>query len=291
MSPVHSVTTEPVTLVAADGYRLAATAYRIDRPRGQIVVAGATAVPQAFYRRFAEYAAGRGWQTLTLDYRGVARSAPERLRGFRMDYRDWGRLDLAAAIDQCDPALPLHVVGHSYGGHAIGLLPNHARLRSAYVFGAGAGWHGWMPPLERLRVLALWWIVGPPLVRAKGYLPFKLLRMGEDVPIDVFYQWRRWCGFPHYFFDDPQEAAEMRARFSEVRSRILLANATDDRWAPPRSRDAFMTGYVNSDCRSIDIDPQSSGLGAIGHMGYFRARAEPLWRAALETFEPSAAAA
>jgi predicted alpha/beta hydrolase len=281
---------EPLSLVAADGYRLAATVYRVERPRGQIVVGGATAVPQDFYRRFAHYAAQRGWQTLTVDYRGVARSAPARLRGFRMDYRDWARLDLAAAIEHCDPALPLHLIGHSYGGHAIGLLPNHRRLRSAYVFGAGAGWHGWMPPLERLRVLALWWLIGPPLVRLKGYLPFKLLGMGEDTPIDVFYQWRRWCGFPHYFFDDPRESADMRAKFAEVRVPILLANATDDKWAPPRSRDAFMTGYVNSDCLGVDIDAQRSGLGEIGHMGYFRAKAEPLWRAALERLETPLAA-
>ncbi len=274
-------------LHAADGYRLFATEYCADpsligETRAQIVVAGATAVPQGFYRRFAEFAAARGYRVLTLDYRGVGKSAPQRLRGYRMDFRDWGRLDLAAAIAHCDDALPLHIVGHSYGGHALGLLPDPARVRSAYVFGTGAGWHGWMPPLERVRVLALWWLIGPVLTHLKGYLPFKMLGMGEDLPIDVFHQWRRWCGFPHYFFDDPA-LPEIGPLFARVRMPIVVANAVDDRWAPPRSRDAFMSGFINSDWRGVDIDP-AAGIGAIGHMGYFRPKAQRLWQSVLDEF-------
>jgi predicted alpha/beta hydrolase len=274
-------------LTASDGYALVATEYSPASPHAQIVIAGATAVPQGFYRRFAEYAAAQGYRVLTFDYRGVGKSAPSRLRGFRMDFRDWGRLDLAAAIEHCDPSLPLHLVGHSYGGHAIGLLPNHARIRSAYIFGTGAGWSGWMPRLERLRVFALWWLVGPPLVRLKGYLPFRMLGMGEDLPIDIFYQWRHWCGFPRYFFDDPEQHP-LRAQFAQVRVPIVVANALDDAWAPPCSRDAFMTGYTNSDWRGVDIDPRRQGVGAIGHMGYFRAQAKSLWQPVLEEFRRSA---
>jgi predicted alpha/beta hydrolase len=140
-----------------------------------------------------------------------------------------------------------------------------------------------MPPLERMRVYALWWWVGPLLTRWKGYLPFRMLGMGEDLPIDIFYQWRHWCGFPRYFFDDPG-VPDVHESFARVRMPIVVANATDDLWAPPRSRDAFMTGFTNSDWRGVDIDPRNSGLGPIGHMGYFRAKAEPLWRAALDEF-------
>lgn len=45
-----------------------------------------------------------------------------------------------------------------------------------------------------------------------------------------------------------------------------------------------MAGYRYTDLRSIDIDPKLHGLGGIGHMGYFRRQAQPLWDDALGWF-------
>ncbi|WP_066271720.1 alpha/beta hydrolase family protein [Hydrogenophaga palleronii] len=286
--PVHPapVQIERLTLTAADGYPLAAQRYRSPTPaHAQLVVGGATAVPQGFYKRFAEHAARRGFDVLTLDYRGIGGSAPASLKGFRMDYLDWGRLDLAAAVDAMhQPDRPLYIVGHSYGGHALGLLPQQERIAGAWTFATGAGWHGWMPPGERLRVLFMWRVLGPVWTRLAGYLPWSRLGMGEDLPLDVYRQWRHWCRFPRYFFDDPQMAATT-ARFAEVRYPIVAANALDDAWAPPASRDAFMAGYRNSTVRTLTIDPRTAGLGPIGHMGYFRPKAAPLWNEALDWFD------
>ena len=108
--------------------------------------------------------------------------------------------------------------------------------------------------------------------------------MGEDLPLDVYRQWRAWCRFPRYFFDDPQMKA-ITERFGQVRFPIVAANALDDAWAPPASRDAFMAGYRNTSVRAVTIDPRQAGLGPIGHMGYFRPKALPLWNEALDWFE------
>ena len=288
-SPVRP---ETVRLVAEDGYPIMATLYP-GSPVGtaRLLVAGATGVPQAFYRRFAEHASAKGFTTMTLDYRGIGLSRPASLRGFRMDYRDWARLDLAAAVEMLyDKDQPLYMVGHSYGGHAFGLLPNHARVAAFYTFATGAGWHGWMPPRERARVWLMWNVVGPVLTTATGYLPWSRLGMGEDLPIDVYLQWKRWCRYPDYFFGDAA-ARDSLAGFAQVRTPIMAANALDDLWAPPRSRDAFMAGYCNAPLTTLDIDPQSAGLGPIGHMGYFKARAQPLWDAALHWLDQHRAAA
>ncbi|MES2843168.1 MAG: alpha/beta fold hydrolase [Pseudomonadota bacterium] len=281
----QDVRVERLTLTAADGYALAALRYRSPTPaRAHLVVGGATAVPQGFYRRFAEHAARRGFDVLTLDYRGIGQSAPSSLKGFRMDYLDWGRLDLAAAVEAMHQGgMPLYLVGHSYGGHALGLLPNPGAIDGAWTFATGAGWHGWMPPLERLRVLFMWRVLGPVWTRMNGYLPWSRLGMGEDLPIDVYRQWRQWCRFPRYFFDDPAMKATT-ARFDEVRFPIVALNALDDAWAPPASRDAFMAGYRNAQVRSVTLDSRRAGLGAMGHMGYFRPKAQPLWNEALDWF-------
>jgi predicted alpha/beta hydrolase len=258
----------PVTLHAADGYRLAATHF--PAAGGQfIVMASATAVPRGFYRRFAEFAQARGINVVTIDYRGIGESKVGSLRGFEMEYADWSRQDLAAAVDYAAARGKVWLVGHSLGGHAVGQLPDPNLLQAAYLCGAGAGWHGWMPRPERYRVWALWNLIGPIATRIYGYQPLSKFGMGEDFPMGVYRDWKRWCAHPHYFFDDP-EAKAITDKFADVRIPLAAAVSTDDLWAPPASRDAFFKGYRNAPVDAIDLKPGDFGVGQIGHMGYFR---------------------
>jgi len=43
-----------------------------------------------------------------------------------------------------------------------------------------------------------------------------------------------------------------------------------------------MRHYRKAPWEGIDLDPRAAGLGTIGHMGYFRQGAEPLWSSALD---------
>jgi predicted alpha/beta hydrolase len=281
-----AVAAETLILTPHDGVPITALRYPARGPvRGHLVVAGATGVPQLFYKAFAEFASARGYTTLTLDYRGIGLSRPASLKGFRMAYLDWAHQDLAAAVDaMADERLPLFMLGHSFGGHAFGLLPNHERVARFYTFATGAGWHGWMPRAEQWKVAFMWHVMGPLLVRWKGYLAWRRLGFGEDLPLGVYRDWKHWCRFPRYFFDDPA-MSHVAARFDRVTTPIVAANALDDLWASPASRDAFMAGYRSAPWRAVDIDPAIAGLGPIGHMGYFRRKAEPLWRVVLDWFD------
>jgi len=60
-----------------------------------------------------------------------------------------------------------------------------------------------MPRAEQFKVLLMWHVIGPLLTRWKGYLAWSKLQMGEDLPLGVYRDWKRWCKFPRYFFDDP----------------------------------------------------------------------------------------
>lgn len=282
----NTLPAEPVELLTPDCTRLNALRYRPSGlAKARLIVAGATGVPQRFYRAFAQFASGQGYDVLTLDYRGIGLSRPGPLRGYQMDYLDWAMEDLATAVDHfADENAPLFMVGHSFGGHAFGVLPNHHRVARFYTFATGAGWHGWMPGAERLKVWVMWNLIGPLVTRWKGYLAWSLLGMGEDLPMGVYRDWKRWCSYPRYFFDDPKVGESMRTRFAQVNTPIVAANAVDDLWAPPASRDAFMAAYRMAPMQSVTIDPQAHGLAAIGHMGYFRRDAEPLWREVLRWF-------
>ena len=90
----------PISLLTQDGYSIAARLYTCTGAvRARLIVAGATGVPQSFYQAFAEFAASHGYETLTLDYRGIGLSKTSTLKGYEMDYLDWAYQDLAAAID------------------------------------------------------------------------------------------------------------------------------------------------------------------------------------------------
>lgn len=275
---------QPVYISTADGYSIHANLYTCKQPKASIVLASATGVPQGFYRRFATYATTQGFQVLTFDYRGIAQSAPAQLQNFRMSYLDWGEYDLTAAIDYLtNDDLPIYMVGHSYGGQALGLTRNHAQVRMMYCFGTGAGWHGYMPLKTKIQVQVIWNIVFPPVVAVHGYLPWSKFNMGADLPLDVYRQWRQWCKHPHYFFADPEQQ-HLHAQYAQVKTPIYAVAALDDDWALPASRQAFMQHYRQAPLHYIDVQAKDSGLKAIGHMGYFRKGAEKLWDDMLNTF-------
>ena len=215
----------PVSFQTEDGYLLKGHVFPANGKRvGSIIVAGATGVPQGFYKRYAQFASEQGFDVLTFDYRGIGLSKPVTLNSFEMDMLDWGKYDLASAVELMseDESIPLFVVGHSYGGHAFGLLPNHTKVKGFYVYGTGAGWHGYMPLTEQIKVLTMWYLILPIIVRWKGYCAWSLLGMGEDLPKNVFLQWRHWCRFKHYFFDDPN-MHHIHKLYAAVKTPVLEA--------------------------------------------------------------------
>ncbi|MGV8268153.1 alpha/beta fold hydrolase, partial [Pseudomonas aeruginosa] len=140
----------------------------------------------------------------TLDYRGIGESAPASLKGFAMSYLDWAYRDLAAAVELLGrEERPLYWIGHSFGGHAIGLLPDHGRLAACYSFGSGADWSGCISRRETHKVRLMWALVLPPLVAWKGHMAWGLLGNGDDVPVEVYHDCRRGCRHPRYYLDDP----------------------------------------------------------------------------------------
>jgi predicted alpha/beta hydrolase len=265
-----------IILRTVDGYQLAATHFIADSDQF-IVTGSATAVPRGFYKRFAEFAQARGINVVTVDYRGIGESKRGSLKDLHMTYAEWSKYDLAAAVDYAAARGKVWLVGHSLAGHAIGQLPNPNILQAAYVCGGGAGWHGWMPLTERPKVWLLWNVLGPLMTKIYGYAPMSKMGVGEDIPAGVFWDWRKWCRYPHYFFDDPQANA-ITDKFTLVNIPIAGAAATDDRWAPPKSRDAFFKGYSGAKVTCLDLTPKDLGVKQIGHMGYFRGHVgEKLW--------------
>src|SRR5262245_39165461 len=275
---------QDTTVPARDGYPLAATVFTPQRaPRGTVLVNSATAVPRRIYRGFAGYLAERGFAALTYDYRGIAGSRPPSLRGFRVRMREWALLDAAALIDhmrQVWPAAELAVVGHSFGGQAVGLVPNNAEISRALLVAAQAGYWRLFHAPEKYRVYLLMRFIGTPIARILGYVPGRL-GIGEDVPRDVFLEWTGWVRKPRYFFDDPT-LAEL-ANFARYRGPLRAICLTDDPWGTAPAIDLLCSGFTATTPQRVDVRPGDVGAGRIGHFGFFRLEhRDTLWRDAAD---------
>jgi predicted alpha/beta hydrolase len=287
---------DDITFPAVDGYALGATLFL---PRGAkqhaVLINSATAVPRRIYRKFASYLARRGSAVLTYDYRGIGDSRqramvgyvkPKSLVGFKATMTDWAALDITAAVSWMREryhTLPLTYVGHSFGGQALGLLPNNTEVKRALLIAAQAGYWKLMTSPERYRVYALLNFVGMPLTRALGYMP-GWAGVGEDLPKGVFEQWTRWLMSERYLFDEP--GLKALENFAKYTGPIRSLCFSDDPWATRPAVSLLCSFFTATMPDVITITPDDADTSAIGHLGFFRPEhRDTLWRGAAEWLE------
>jgi predicted alpha/beta hydrolase len=275
-----------VEFAARDGYRLAGTLYRPKAPnRRAVVLQAASGVKQEYYAKFAAYLATRGFAALTFDYRGIGRSRPARLRGFKAGMRDWAEKDIGGALDYLARATHgarLIGIGHSFGGQAFGIVPGNERYVAAVTVGAQSGhWKHWRGA-GRAGMWFITHVLLPGMSRLYGYFPSRTFGQGEDLPAGVAIEWARWCRHPGYLVG-ALGAQEAYARFSAP---IRVYSITDDRYAPLPAVEAFLEFYPGAVRNLERVDPTQHGGEPIGHFGFFRERfKDSLWKDAADWLE------
>jgi predicted alpha/beta hydrolase len=284
---------DDITFPAADGSLLGATLFL---PRGAkshaVLINSATAVPRKIYRGFAGYLARRGCAVLTYDYRGtgdsrqkalVGYNQPKSLVGFKATMSDWAALDVTAAVAwmrERYKTLPLSYVGHSFGGQALGLLPNNSEVERALLIAAQAGYWKLMASPERYRVYAMLNFVGLPLTRLLGYAP-GWSGIGMDLPKGVFEQWVGWVMSERYLFTDTKLPG--LRNFANYKGAMRALCLSDDPWATRPAVGLLCSGFSAIEPDIITIAPADVGATKIGHFGFFRSEhRDTLWRGAAE---------
>jgi predicted alpha/beta hydrolase len=284
---------DDITFYATDRYPLGATLYL---PRGAkrnaVLINSAAAVPRKLYKGFASYLAKRGCAVLTYDYRGTGDSRQKSLTGynqqkslvgFKASMSDWAALDITAAVAwmrERYKALPLSYVGHSFGGQALGLLPNNTEVSRALFVAAQAGYWKLMTAPERYRVYAMLNFVGVPLTRVMGYTP-GWSGLGLDLPKDVFLQWVSWVRSERYLFDDPRLKA--LENFPHYKGALRALYISDDPWATRPAVELLCSGFTSIKPEILTITPADAGVPKIGHLGFFKPEhRDTLWRGAAE---------
>ncbi len=251
-----------------DGVRLGAHVWPSEGPsRGLLIVNCATGVRARYYHRYARFLAGRGFEVLTWDYRGIGDSRPESLKGLGWRWRDWGELDFDAALRFMKaraPEAPLTVVGHSIGGFLPGMAESAPLIDRMLTMGAQYAWLMDYAPRQRLGFWLKWHLAMPALTAACGYFPGRRLGWLEDLPAGVAYEWS-FRG-PRFETSHPSaERAEAVARMGRVRAPILAVSVTDDPFATPPALRRALSYYTGAPRQAVMLEPADLGRESVGH--------------------------
>lgn len=282
------VRVEDRIIKASDGWPLEATLFRPTDARLAVLVSAGTGFPRGFYGRFARWMAERGAVVLTYDYRGIGGSRPDDLAAMQMDYPDWGRLDMPAALKALKVAalgLPVFHVGHSVGGHFVGFMPNQSGFEKHAFVSVGTGWWGGHHRTYNPFELCFWLGLGPSEIRKHGYVPSGKLWRGTDLPRGVFETWKRWCLRPDYFLKELADGALDPQQFDKVIAPIRSWIFSDDSIATPGTGARLLTAYPAAPVEILSRRPHDYGVKRIGHEGAFRKGMEPLWEEILQWFD------
>ena len=273
---------QTIRLRAADGVELGARVFSPDgsgaKARGGVVINCGTGLTQRLYKHLARFLAGQGYEAMTYDYRGMGESRPEDFAGMECDKTQWARLDFAAALAwhrERAPDRPLFVIGHSFGGQAVGFLPESRELAGIVLVAAQSGdlrhWHG--EDRDRLEWAFRYTI--PVQVERLGYLPGGY-GTGDDLPGGVALEWRKWC-LSDGFFTGPYP--ETLDNFAAIRCPVLSVSFADDLFYAPREAIAELLGWMsNAEIERRETTPEELDEEEIGHFGFFtRVVGESLW--------------
>ncbi len=272
-----------VTFAARDGLALGGTLFRPQVRHGAaVIIQAAAGVKQEYYGKFAAYLAERGFTVLTFDYRGIGRSRPKNLRGFKACMSEWATLDAAGALDCLEreaPGARIFAVGHSFGGQCLGIVPGNERYAGLLAVASQSGyWRNWAGPGRAGMWLATH-VVLPGLSKLLGYFPARRLGQGEDLPAGVASEWASWCRHPGYIV----EALGAQAQYARLTMPLRAIWLADDSYAPLPAVKALLGFYPAAPGEVVEVYPRLVGAQKIGHFGFFRERfRDTLWKGAAD---------
>lgn len=245
-----------------------------------VLICPATGLRQSFYFPFADWLRATGYSVFVFDYRGMGASLDVRhVRQSRARKQDWGQLDMPAALDWLlreTGASEAHLIGHSAGAQLVGLMPNHASVRSLCAISASSGYVGNIRWPNRIAALSLANLYVPVTARLLGYVPARVLGWGDDLPARVGLQWARWCRHPGYVANE-FGVGIARHYYNEFSAPVTVVAATDDPLATPANIEDWLRWLPRASCHVHFISPEKCDGRAIGHVGMFRRQHASLW--------------
>ncbi|MDX1756219.1 MAG: alpha/beta hydrolase [Marinobacter sp.] len=266
-------------LPTAGGHKITARLY-LPQAESQavVIIASATGVAQRHYEDFARWLSCQGYTAVTFDYDGIGESVDRHVKRSQATMLSWARYDCPAVLDYVAQTFPQQRriwLGHSVGGHLLGMMDSTDRIDRAITVAAGSGyWLHNSPPTKRVAWL-IWYLLVPTVVPVAGYFPGDRLNIMCDLPKGVMMQWRKWCLHPRYVVGVEGEA--LAQRFASVDIPITALRFSDDEMMSRRSIETLHGFFTGAPKKMVTIEPADIGQKRIGHIGWHKNRYRALW--------------
>lgn len=271
---------EVVSFQTSDGWQLKGQLLKYENPERITIIHAATGVPSGYYKSFAKWLSEENrTHVLIYDYRDSTLESLAELKNSQVKMSDWGIQDQSTALDYAlkeFPELEPHTIGHSLGGMCLSHHKNSHHVVSHISVNAGPAYWKNHPWHYTLQVILFWFLLGPVATKIFGYMPGKLIGLNANLPKEVYWQWRRWCVNTKFFEVDWGQVIE-KPDLSTVTCPVRLVATKDDVMIPPNCVKALSKYFPNAQINYHEIDPKSSNLRQIGHIGIFSRKNAAVW--------------
>lgn len=253
-------------------YPLGYTQYLPEKkPIHALLISSATAVPQSFYKDFAQYFSEHGFAVYTFDYSGFGASGNtiNYLKNHKYGVKGWGAIDQAAMVKQIKeihPQLAINLVCHSIGGQITGFNPLNSNFNKIVMVACQSGFWKTYKGFDRLRLWLFWYFFIPVFTPIFGYFPGKLLGIVDNLPRSTVLEWRKWGVSKNYFMGFYNE---QDYHFETLQAPTRSYSFTNDSFASKAGVDWLAGQYKNTVFERIHFNENSKGKKP-GHFGFFK---------------------
>ncbi len=279
-----------ISIPAKDGYKLTGKLYTTSSSPHKnkvLIINSATAVDKKLYHHYASFMTQNGYHVITYDYRGIASSRPDKLRGFKASFTDWGKKDFSAVLDFTKDKFPDHKIvtlGHSIGGTIIGMTENNIQISGIINIGAQTAYYKDWAKDQKTKIYFMWHILFPAVTRLYGYFPGKRLRMLEDIPKGVIDQWHNRRKYTD--MKTQIEAQGIQLFYHTYAAKLLTLGIEDDPIGTESAIKRIHNLFEASEKQIEMVKLSSVPTKKIGHFGFFsRKFKDTLWTKTLAWFD------
>lgn len=242
-----------------------------------IVISSATGVLQNYYSQFATHFCALGFTVYTFDYSGIGLSQARDIKKNTSNLYHWAanQASVLSYAKTKNPEYKTLLITHSIGGQLIAFNKNINLADAIITVASQSVYWNLFSGFLKIKMFAFWNVLIPLTTPIYGYFPAKKLKLFENLPKQVIYQWRSWGNRKDYFLS---QAKKEDLFIDSITCPMLVLSFPNDDFAPKQTVDWLANLFTNAKVKREHIEPQALNIADIGHFGFFRKRYEhTLW--------------